>query len=285
MCAARSPAAGSTSRGKIDVAGGRLAYETSGQGPPLLFVHSVIADQRMWDREMRVHSAHRRTIRFDLRGFGGSSPATAPYSNNEDIEAVLSHAGVSRTFLVGSSMGGALAVNFALEHPERVTGLLLAAPGLSGGVAPPYDPEEQEAFEYDEKKSQDITQAWSAGNAEKAYDLLRQLWCSALTGEAEPLFRRMVEENRSEVFEDRSMRLAQSPPAAEGRLPSLQVPTTVMIGDRDNPSSVPFARRIARAVPGARLITVPGADHLINLSRPEAFDRALAAALAATEQR
>jgi 3-oxoadipate enol-lactonase len=75
------------------------------------------------------------------------------------------------------------------------------------------------------------------------------------------------------------MKLAVDVPPAHPRLGAIRVPTTVLVGDRDNPSSVPFAKRIAAAVPGARLVNVPGADHLINLSRPEAFDRELAAAL------
>jgi pimeloyl-ACP methyl ester carboxylesterase len=60
-------------------------------------------------------------------------------------------------------MGGAFAIEYTLEHPETVSGLLLAAPGLSGGFEPTFEPDEQAAFGEDEKKSQEVAQAWSKG--------------------------------------------------------------------------------------------------------------------------
>lgn len=266
-------------RGRLQLPGGEIGYEVAGEGPPVLFIHSVIADQRMWDREFLHCSAGHRAIRFNLRGFGDSSPASAPFSYTEDIHLLLQHIGARRPLLVGSSMGGAFAIDYALAHPDGVRGLLLAAPGLSGGFAPPFDAKEQKAFEYDDAKSQQITQAWSRGDAGNAIDLLRLLWCSALTGPNLALFRRMVEENANEVFDNRSMQFATSAPPAAGKLGDIHLPTTILLGSQDNPSSEVFARRIAQAIPGANFVTVPRADHLINLSRPEEFDRALHALL------
>ena len=176
-------------------------------------------------------------------------------------------------------MGGAFAIDFALEKPQMVRGLFLIAPGLSGGIEPPFDPEEGAALEYDEEKSQEVARAWSKGDAATAFELLRQLWCVALEGPSLELFRKMVQENAAEVFDNRSMQFATAVPPAAARLGTLRVPTTVLVGDRDNPSSDVFAKRIARSIPGARLVTVPGGDHLINLSRPREFDEALKAAL------
>jgi 3-oxoadipate enol-lactonase len=266
-------------REDLRVPGGHLAYEAAGEGPALLFIHSAIADQRMWDRELPLYSSDHRAIRFDLRGYGGSSAASAPFSYVDDIHALLTHLGAPRTFLVGSSMGGAFAIDYALEHPEHVSGLLLVAPGMSGGFQPPFSPEEQTALEYDDTKSQAVAQAWAKGDAGAAFERLRELWCSALEGPSLALFRRMVEENLAEVFDDRSAKLATRRPPAEGRLPGLRAPTTVLIGDRDNPSSDCFVKRIVQAVPGARRVPVGGADHLVNLSRPHAFDEALRSAL------
>jgi len=266
-------------RANLPVAGGHLAYETAGRGLPVLFLHSVIADSRMWDREIPRYSAKYQTIRFDLRGFGGSSPASAPFSYVEDLKSLISHLHVQRPYLVGSSMGGALAIDFALENPGMVRGLFLVAPGLSGGFKPPFDPEEQVAFDYDDRKSQEVAQSWSKGDASTAFELLRKLWCSALEGSSLELFRRMVEENALEVFEDRSAKNAEATPPAAGRLAAIKVPATILAGDRDNPSMEFFAKRIVRSIPGARLVKIPGADHLVNLSRPAAFDGALESAL------
>jgi 3-oxoadipate enol-lactonase len=265
----------------LPVEGGTLAYEVSGRGAPVLFVHSVIADRRMWDREFAQGIEGHRIIRFDLRGFGRSPPATSRFAYSADIDALLQHLGARKPLLVGSSMGGGLAIDYTLDHPDRVGGLFLLAPGLSGGLLPPFESEEKAAFEYDDQKSQEINRAWAGGDRAKAVELLRQLWCVALEGSTRRHFERMVEENAGEVFDNRSMKLAADVPPAQPRLGGIRVPTTVLVGDRDNPSSVPFAQRIAAAVPGARLVNIPGADHLINLSRPEAFDRELAVALRA----
>lgn len=260
--------------------GGTLAYDVAGKGAPILFVHSVIADRRMWDREVAAFAPEHLVIRYDLRGFGGSAPATGPYSLVGDVESVLAHVGVDRAFVVGSSMGGAIAVDFALAHPEQVTGLLLAAPGLSGGIQAPYTPEEQASFERDEQISKATAEAWRKGDRTRAFDLLRELWCPALEGEALRRWKEMVDANATEVFTNRSEMQAEARPAAEPRLPRLTVPTTLLIGHRDNPASIFFARRIAGAVPGGRLTEIPAADHLINLSTPEAFATALRSALA-----
>jgi pimeloyl-ACP methyl ester carboxylesterase len=283
MGAAAKRAQGARIRGSIELAGGPVAYEAGGEGPPVVFIHAMIADGRMWEREFERYSAGHQCIRYDLRGFGGSLPASAPFSYVEDLGSLLSHLGVRRPFLVGASMGGAVAISYALERPDSVRGLFLVAPGLSGGFEPPFEPAEQAAFEYDERKSREVARAWAQGDKSTAFELLRQLWCTALTGRSLALFREMVERNSAEVFEDRSLKLAISAPPAAGRLPTLRVPTTVLLGDQDNPSSECFATRIAGAIPGARLVRIRGADHLVNLSSPIAFDAALDAALAATD--
>jgi len=247
----------------------------------VLFIHSAIADSQLWDREFPLYAKDYRTVRFDLRGYGGSSLASSEFSYVEDIRALLAHLGVTKSFLVGSSMGGAYAIDFALAYPEMVDGMLLVAPGLSGGFEPPYDDDEKAAFGYDDRKSREVAEAWSKGDKAGAFERLRELWCSSLEGPSLALFRRMVEQNAPEVFEDRSSRRATQPPPAYGRLSSIRVPTTLLVGDKDNPSSVCIAKRIAKAIPGAGLVVVPGADHLINLSRPEQFDAELRSALAA----
>ncbi len=103
----------------------------------------------------------------------------------------------------------------------------------------------QLAFDNDDKKSQKVAKAWSKGDASRACELLRQLWCPTLKGQSLGLFRKMVEQNATEVFENRSQGLVEPAPQA-GRLGTIRVPTTVLVGDRDNPASAVFARRKTR---------------------------------------
>lgn len=263
----------------LQAQGGQLAFDTAGRGAPVIFIHAAIADRRMWNREMEVFAADHKVVRFDLRGYGGSSPATGPFSCVDDIRALVSHLELDAPFLVGCSMGGGFAINYALAYPDEVSGMLLAAPGLPGTPQEAFTSEELTAFEYDWKKSTEIANKWSEGRKSEAIDLLRQLWCSALTGENMELFMRMVEQNAEEVFTERSMQLVEESDHAYKRLGAIRIPATVMVGDRDNPSSIPFSNLISKGITGSRLATVPGADHLINLSQPEVFEAELRSAL------
>lgn len=261
------------------VPGGQLAYDFSGRGVPVIFIHAAIADRRMWNREMEVFGENHQVVRFDMRGYGGSQHASGPFSCVEDIRELIKQLKLQRPFLAGCSMGGGFAINYAVEYPDEISGLLLAAPGLPGTPQEAFTSEELSAFEYDWKKSTEISNKWSEGRKSEALDLLRQLWCSALKGKNMELFMRMAEENAEEVFTEQSMQLVEEKNPAYNRLDSIRAPTTVMVGDCDNPSSIPFANLISRGITGSKLVHVPGADHLINLSQPDVFEAELRTAL------
>ena len=260
---------------KLEVSGGSLAYDDAGRGDPIVFLHEGIADRRMWDREFSALSKDHRVVRYDLRGYGKSAPATSEFSPVTDLLGLLDHTEIARPIIVGPSMGGKIALDFALQHPDRVGGLLLVAPAYSGMD---YDhvPGGKATFERDERLSKSATEAWGAGDLEAATEHLRQLWASAVTGESLQLFRTMVRENAIEVFEDRSGRFEKplGPPAA-GRLGEIRAPTRILVGDQDNPAMPHLARYLVRGMGHATLDVVPGADHLLNLSAPAAFDAAL----------
>ncbi len=252
--------------------GGQPACEPGGDGRAIVLLHEGIADRRMWDREFPLLARDHRVVRYDLRGYGGSPPATSEFSPVADLVALLDHLGISRPIIVGPSVGGKIALDLALAHPEKVGALLLIAPGYSGMD---YDhvPGGKATFERDETLSKAAADAWAAGNLGGATEQLRQLWGSALTGSALELFQVMVRDNAKEVFEERSGRYEtrEGGPAAS-RLKESRVPTRLLVGDRDNPAMPHCANFLGRGIPGAKVQLVPGADHLLNLSRPDAFD-------------
>jgi 3-oxoadipate enol-lactonase len=258
----------------LDVPGGKIAYQESGRGRPVVLLHEGIVDRRVWNREFPLLARDHHVVRYDLRGFGESEPATSKYSPVGDLVALLDHLGLARPLIVGPSVGGKIALDLTLAHPQRVGALLLIAPGYSGMD---YDhvPGGKATFERDETLSKAAADAWAAGKLEDATEYLRQLWAAALTGSALELFRTMVRENTKEVFEERSgqYETREGGPAA-ARLKEIRVPTRILVGDRDNPAMPPLANFLARGIAGAKVELVPGADHLLNLSRPEAFDSA-----------
>jgi 3-oxoadipate enol-lactonase len=259
----------------LAVPGGSISYEERGKGSAFVFLHEGIADRRMWDREVTLFARDHRVVRYDLRGYGGSTPATAEFSPVRDLATLLSQLGIPRPVIVGPSVGGKIALDFTLAYPDKVRALFLMAPGYSGMD---YDqvPGGKETFARDETLSKAAADAWAAGKLDQAIEQLRQLWASALTGGALDLFRTMVRDNAAEVFEERSGRFEtrEGGPAA-ARLSEIHVPTQIIVGDQDNPAMPHCANFLARGIPGAQVQLVPGADHLLNLSRPDAFDAAL----------
>lgn len=261
--------------GFLPVSGGRLYYEVSGKGPAIVFIHAAIADRRMWNREFAVYAKDHTVVRYDVRGFGRSPPASTGYSDVDDLRALLSHTGFRTSILVGCSNGGRIALDFAVENPGKVSGLLLVSPGVSGFTAE-LAPEGKPVFEQDIARSARLPEAWKAGRKQEALEGLREYWTAAQEGANLELVRTMMRDNAEEIFTDSSASHNRSPdPPAVGRLSSISAPTSVLLGDRDEPSMTFIVRTVVRGIPHAKLVPVPGADHLVNLSRPADFDKAL----------
>src|ERR1700694_3466637 len=96
----------------------RIHYERSGSGFPLLLIHAGIADSRMWEPQAKAFANQFDMVRPDLRGFGDSKLPPVPYSMLADMIALLDYLDIDRAHVVGCSMGGTLAIDFALEHPQ-----------------------------------------------------------------------------------------------------------------------------------------------------------------------
>jgi 3-oxoadipate enol-lactonase len=109
-----------------------LYFEIKGRGKPVVLIHGGQLDRRMWDAQFDEFAKRYRVIRYDLRGFGKSSAPSKPFSNHEDLHALLRRLQVEKATLVGLSLGGAVAVDFALMYPNEVDSLVLVCPGLGG---------------------------------------------------------------------------------------------------------------------------------------------------------
>jgi pimeloyl-ACP methyl ester carboxylesterase len=116
-------------RGFAEVNGARLHYELQGDGFPVVLLHGGALDSRMWDGQVGPLSQHFTTLRYDQRGFGQTElPAGQPSAPHEDLRALLDTLSMDRVHLVGHSLGGRVALAFALAFPERLSCLVLVAP-------------------------------------------------------------------------------------------------------------------------------------------------------------
>ena len=111
---------------------GYLAFETRGEGVPLVFIHGFSFDMRTWDAQVEALSRYFQVVRYDLRGFGRSSMPTGPYSHVQDLRDLIGFLSTVLPVLIGLSLGANIALSFALDHPRAVRGLVLASSGLPG---------------------------------------------------------------------------------------------------------------------------------------------------------
>ena len=119
--------------GWLQVPQGELSFECAGEGDAVVFLHGFGLDLRMWASQFEALQSTFRVIRYDLRGFGRSSvPPVCKYAHEDDLQALLSHLGVTSAHVVGSSMGGRMALRFAAAYPEMVQSLVLADSALDG---------------------------------------------------------------------------------------------------------------------------------------------------------
>ena len=123
-----------------------LAYEVKGAGQPVVFVHAFSIDHHMWDQQAAALNRRFKVIRYDQRGHGASVAPMERHASHEDLRDLLDELQIASATLVGLSAGSEIAINFAIAYPERVTRLVLAAPGLGGYSIPPL-PWAQPVFE------------------------------------------------------------------------------------------------------------------------------------------
>jgi pimeloyl-ACP methyl ester carboxylesterase len=254
---------------KLPVGAG-LAYDVHGEGPAIVLLHPGLWDRRTWDRETATYAdAGYRVVRYDARGYGGSSRLTGePYSHVRDLLALLDALHIPKAALVGCSMGGAIAIDFALAHPDRAWALVAIAPGLSGFESTP----DEDAWW--EERDGPIQAAIDAGDVERAQDLRLEIWAPLGTdGAAGAAIRQIAFDNIHEVTMDESAQEELDPPAAT-RLGEIDVPTLVIAAKHDPPFMLRLADMVVHGIRGARHVAID-ADHVVNLRAPEAFDAAV----------
>src|SRR5579859_3439680 len=209
----------------MDVAlnGARIHYEREGGGLPVIFLHAGIADCRMWEPQVAALAPQFDVVRPDMRGFGQSELPPVRWSPVEDLLALVDELQLTPVDLVGCSLGSMLAIDFALEHAERVSRLVLVGPGI-GGVH--FGPNYPELFA-------EVTAAEEAHDLDALNTAEMHLW---LDGPRRPhgyvrqplrdLFLDMNGKNFEIDFEKAPMEKLD-PPAA-GRLNEITAPTLVV---------------------------------------------------------
>lgn len=269
--------------GWLETDGARLYYEVDGEGHALTLIHAGVANLRQWDPQVPAFAERYRVIRYDTRGYGRTTTQNVSFSNRADLAALLDHLGVASTYLLGTSRGGIIAIDFTLERPERVDALIPVAAGISGFEAEPTAEESAFWHEYERR--------WEAKDWDWIVDTETAVWVDG-PGQARdrlpPSLREQVHDWIAAAYRDHGSEEPEAQPLdppADQRLGEIRVPTLVMVGDLDTSDTQAAGRRLATEIPDARLKTFEGVAHMVNLERPDRFNRLVLDFLAELDRR
>ena len=231
----------------------------------VLLLHAGIADSRMWSPQRRaLENSGFHVNAPDLRGFGQRPLEPVHFSYARDVEEALDGAAA----VVGSSLGGRVALELALHRPDLVEQLVVIAPGLSGWA---WSEATRAGWAEEE-------QAFERGDLEAAAEAVLRLWVDGPNRspkEVDPDVRSAVREMVLRSYE--LQRHAWDAGAEEddildppliGRLGEIRCPALVVVGDDDVADMQAIAEHVADSIDGARLVRIPGTAHLPSLERP-----------------
>jgi 3-oxoadipate enol-lactonase len=251
-----------------DITGARIHYERRGAGAPLILLHAGVADSRMWEPQVAAFAPHFDVITPDIRGYGESDLPAGEWSPRGDVLELMDRLRLERAHLVGCSIGGGIALDFALDHPQRVSKMVLVGPGV-GGVED--DPKHEHLFAEAEA-------AYKTKDVDVMNEADAHLWLDGpyrpkgyVSGEIRGLF---LEMNRKNVTVDWSLApTTKLQPRAAQRLGDVTAPTLIIVGDKDVAPILEVSDLLVSSIRGARKAVIEDAAHLPNLEHPEEFNR------------
>ena len=250
---------------EVEVKGLRIAYEQAGEGPLLVLVHGYVGDSRGWRPQIDDLSDEFTVVAWDAPGYGRSSdpPETFRLPEYADCLAGFVEAlDLGRPHLLGLSFGGGLALELYRRHPTMPRSLVLASAyaGWAGSLpAEVVDQRLQQALRQSELPPDELVRALIP-------TLLSESASAEIVGE--------VAANISEFHPAGLRATARSFAEADLRdiLPSIDVPTLLLYGEKDTRAPLNVAHDLHTRIPDSRLVVIPGAGHMIHIEAAERFN-------------
>ena len=246
--------------GYLEVGGSKLHYETRGAGPAIVLLHDGLLSSTSWDEIWEPLATKHEVVRYDRRGYGRSDLPTGSYSSVEDLRKLLVHLKVQHVTIVGSSSGGALAIDFAIAYSEMVDGLILIGPVLHGMEFS--EQFRERARRNNEPMERGDVEAWA-----KKWSQDRFLIAGANEGARRKLYEQLVANAEKLKKFDSALEEKLSPPASQ-RLSEIKAPTLIMLGEADTADVRAHCDAISAGIRGSTRATMKDVGHLIQLEKP-----------------
>ena len=249
--------------GFAEVNGTRLYYEIAGSGHPLALIHGFALNTQMWDDQFDVFAQQYRVLRYDVRGFGQSSlPTPDRYAHTDDLRALLAFLDIDHAHILGLSMGGAIAVDFAVTYPDVTDALILVDAAVRG-------------YQWIEGDPRHVARACAR---QRGIPAGKTAWLR------HPLFapaceHPVVAARLAHIIETYSgWHLHNANPLRHPQIPAIQqldtirAPTLIIVGERDLLDFHHMATILAQHILGAKKVVMPGVGHMTNMENPRHFN-------------
>lgn len=258
-----------TKSGFVNIDNARIYYEMAGGGNPFVMIHAGVADNRQWNNEFTFFAREYQVLRYDMRGYGKSEPVDGEFSHMSDLVSLLDTLEIQEPVIImGCSMGGGLAMDFALTYPSRVKALIMVGSGPSGLELDVPTP----------AKFAEAEKAFEAGDLDLVAEIETQIWFDGMDRTPEKVDQAMrklaYEMDRTALeYESRQLgkRLPNTDTPAFDRLTNLNIPVLIVIGAHDTPYILAAADYMMEKLPSAQKVTIEDAAHLPNMDHPDEF--------------
>lgn len=263
----------------LEIGAATLSGFELGEGLPVVFLHAGVADKRMWLSQMEAVAAEGwHAIAYDRRGFGETIAEDEAFNGVDDLEAVLDALDIHAAVFVGCSLGGGLAIDFALRDPGRVIGLVLIGTSVTGAPWTATQAEEMiEAAEEDAYERGDLDML----NRVQAHEWLDgpRAPSGRVSGPARELFLDM----NGIALRKPELTLEERSPAAWPRVAEIGAPTLLMVGDEDFTALIDRHDHLSEEMPNAFAAVLEGVAHIPSIERPDLVNTLLLQFLDAIE--
>lgn len=248
----------------------RVHCSVTGKGPALVFLHAGYQDLHMWDAQAAFFKQYYQVVRMDMPGHGLTTGVDTNLLVADVIRIVLDSLHIRKAVVAGVSMGGACATDFVLAYPERASGLIVVAPGLSGWpLVMKMDSVSGEIF----TKMDSIR---ATGDHQLMALHFMEVWCVGPYRQPEEVDKRVRDyiytTTAHNPMNDTAFPVFNKRRAAT-RLKEIKCPVLIIQGDKDVPFILKVTAWYQHELPEAKLVNFPGLAHMLNMEKPEAFNK------------
>ena len=251
-----------------EINGKQINYETAGRGEAVIFIHGMSLDKRMWDKQWKTFSEKFRVVRYDVRGFGKSTRVTATHNPVEDLKALMDFLKIDKASLIGHSMGGNIALNFAIKHPERVS-KIISVDAIIDGFA---------------NRTPELTQLFKEvidSTREKGWQVAKKIWLRSplfklyhADSNSQALIEKIVSEYHGDHFYNRSWAPVYGEPSTAASLLQIKAPVLIITGEKEERTLLLGADLLHDKIVSNKKLVLSGSGHFPNLDAPGDFNKA-----------